>query len=246
LILGCFSMVKPVKVFSVIRGFLFATRLYNRFKHGIDAWFDMRKHVNLQTFKVVFDVGANVGQSSQKISLAFPKAEAYCFEPIQNTFFKLKQNTKDMPRVHCFNIALGSSPGKVEVELQEKSIANSLVVKSYKPCKKTETVRVDTLDRFCDEHGIDCIDFLKIDTEGYDLEVLKGAENMLTSCKVNFIQVEAGMDSTDKEYVPFQAFIKHLESKGYFLFGVYDQTLTHSPEPRLNFCNAIFVRSSLS
>ena len=57
----------------------------------------------------------------------------------------------------------------------------------------TETVDIVTLDEFCQTKRIDQINYLKIDTEGGDLEVLKGAANMLTEQRIDFVEVEAGI-----------------------------------------------------
>jgi len=200
--------------------------------------------VSSHEFKVAFDVGANVGQSVYRIFRAFPHADIYCFEPILSTFNQLKINVKRMTRVQCFQLALGSSKGTTQVVLQNSSLINSLARTIEANAKKDlnlETVQIDTLDRFCDEHKVKHIDFLKIGTEGFDLEVLKGGEQMLTSGRVTFVQVEAGISYTNKEHIPLQQFRQYLEERGYVLFGVYEQTLEWTGELRLKFCNPVFV-----
>jgi FkbM family methyltransferase len=195
-------------------------------------------------FKVVFDVGANVGQSLYRISHAFPYADIYCFEPILSTFNQLRENTSKMTRVQCFHLALGSSSGTTQVVLQNSSLINSLVRTIRESSHKDlniETVHIDTLDRFCDRHNVEHIDYLKIDTEGFDLEVLKGGNQMLACGRVTFIQVEAGISYTNKEHIPLQQFRQYLEEKGYHLFGIYEQTLEWTGELRLMFCNPVFV-----
>ena len=58
---------------------------------------------------------------------------------------------------------------------------------------KTENVKVITLDKFCAEQNIERINDLKVDTEGSDLDVLLGANEMLTNQKIDLVQVEAGL-----------------------------------------------------
>jgi FkbM family methyltransferase len=217
------------------------------FPHGFDVFFDIRKLMYSQQFNVVFDVGANEGQSLYRISHAFPRASIYCFEPVRGTFNKLRNNTKRMNRVQCFPVALGSVIGTKQVRLRGCSLLNSLSRK-FEPISRkdlnVETVRIDTLNNFCKEHSIGQIDYLKIDTEGFDLEVLKGGYGLLSSGRILFIQVEAGLSFANEEHIPFQVLRKYLEDKNYVLFGIYDQTLEWSGDSRLNFCNAVFLRST--
>ena len=102
-------------------------------------------------------------------------------------------------------------------------------------------VDIETIDSFSRARGIEEIDYLKIDTEGYDLEVLRGTEQMLNSRRVGFVQVEAGMNPLNRKHVPLAEFVAYLEPKGYLPFGVYEQHLEWSGEPRLRLCNAVFV-----
>ena len=220
------------------------SHFYRFAPHGFNILFDIKKHLSPNKIKVVFDVGANIGQSVYRIFHAFPYAETYCFEPVLSTFNQLKENTKRMTNVQCYQLALGSRKEIASVVLDKFSVFNSIEKKiETDSCKNLniEKVHVDTLNRFCDEHNIENIDYLKIDTEGFDLEVLKGGQKMLDSGRITFIQVEAGMSYTKTEHVPFQQFRLYLENKGYVLFGIYDQILEWNCELRLNFCNAVFV-----
>jgi len=106
--------------------------------------------------------------------------------------------------------------------------------------KDVELAEMRTLVSFCQEQGIGEIDFLKIDTEGYDLEVLKGAEQMLDSHQISFIQVEAGMNPSNKKHVSLEKFKEYLEPKEYLLFGIYEQASEKS-NVFLRRCNALFV-----
>ena len=88
----------------------------------------------------------------------------------------------------------------------------------------TETITLTTLDIYCEERGIEEIGLLKIDTEGFDLEVLKGGAEMLKHQRVSFIQTEAGMTRFNTKHVPFHDQQQVLAEMGYVLFGIYDQT----------------------
>ncbi len=87
----------------------------------------------------------------------------------------------------------------------------------------TEEVNVLTLDSFWQDRNINHISYLKIDTEGGDLNVLKGGEKLLAEQRIDFVEVEAGMNAYNKRHVPFETLKSYLEAKNYFLFGIYEQ-----------------------
>jgi methyltransferase FkbM-like protein len=101
--------------------------------------------------------------------------------------------------------------------------------------------RLDTLYR--DRH----INYLKIDTEGSDLEILEGADQLLTDHRIDVMELEAGIQrtSTSKRLVPFVDFMDHLEPYGYYLFGFYEQTFDWPRGLlRLRRSNLLFVSGS--
>jgi FkbM family methyltransferase len=70
------------------------------------------------------------------------------------------------------------------------SLSSAIFSEVYRVKTKSETIDLTTVDEFCRLNHIDCIDLLKIDVEGYELNVLKGAKGMLNSRRVRFIQFE--------------------------------------------------------
>ena len=86
-----------------------------------------------------------------------------------------------------------------------------------------EPVEVVTLDEACSARRIQHVSYLKIDTEGGDLNVLKGGERLLRSQQIDFVEVEASMHTGNRRHVPFESLKEYLESHGYLLFGIYAQ-----------------------
>src|SRR5262249_54865627 len=107
---------------------------------------------------------------------------------------------------------------------------------------RTEEVEMDTIDRICQQSAVERVSYLKIDTEGGDLDVLKGAEQMLSSQRVHLVEVEAGMNCRNRRHVPFEALKDHLERRNYFVFGIYEQMCEWpTMEAHLRRVNAVFV-----
>ena len=217
---------------------------YSIMKHvpqGFEFYFDLRKYRSDYHPKVVFDVGANTGQTVIKWNRFFPKAKYYCFEPVSGTMETLKKNTAGLKNIQYCQYALGAEKKQAEISLFNDSSLNSLSEGLKDSAAKTEIVQINTLDAFCQTESVGYIDVLKIDTEGFDIEVLKGATSMLQGHKITFIQVEAGMNPHNKLHVPLQDFVDYLTPFGYVLFGIYEQHLEWTGEKRLSFSNPVFI-----
>ena len=217
---------------------------YSIMKHvpqGFEFYFDLRKYQPDYYPKVVFDVGANMGQTVLKWNRFFPNATYHCFEPVAQTMDILKQNTAKLKNVQYHQYALGADRNQAEIVLCNDSSLNSFVDIVREMGERTEAVQIYTLDEVCEKESIHYVDVLKIDTEGFDIEVLKGATGMLRQHNITFIQVEAGMNPHNKLHVPLQAFVDYLTPFGYVLFGIYEQHLEWTGEKRLSFCNPVFI-----
>jgi FkbM family methyltransferase len=229
---------------------LTGTHIYREMPRGIDVFHDLAKRVRGYRADVVFDIGANVGQSALQFLANLPDAHIYCFEPVSDTFRTLQTNLNGRNRVECFQLAFGSSSNTGEMILQGNSEMHFLLGQSSESPEEagvqTETVEVVSLDDFCSSRNVDHISYLKIDTEGGDLDVLNGAQRMLIEQRVAFVQVEAGMNPTNTRHVPFESLKALLESHGYFLFGIYEQVNERpTAKPHLRRTNPVFISRRL-
>ena len=191
---------------------------------GGNPFFDMRSLVTSDRM-VVLDVGANVGQSVERFRSWFPEATVHSFEPSPSTFSELTRNTARYPNVHRWNCALGAR--QAELELRENTLSEW---SSFLPpgstgwgeVVRTTTVPVTTVDEFCRQNSIEKIDVLKSDTQGYDLEVFKGAGEMFSRnavtciyCEIIFSDLYAGVPSFGELY-------DFLTRSGFVLVSFYD------------------------
>lgn len=81
---------------------------------GRDPFLDMRKLSERGRRLVVFDVGANVGQSVTRFRSTFDNPIIHAFEPGRDAFFELRHRTANIPDLHLNNVALGSQSGVTE------------------------------------------------------------------------------------------------------------------------------------
>lgn len=183
----------------------------------------------------IFDVGANVGQSALEYVRQFPAADILCFEPIAATFTTLSKRIAGT-NARAYQLALSDRDGGAQMRVNANSELSSLDEGG------NETVQLRTLDSFCAAEGVDHISLLKIDTEGHDLAVLRGAKGMLSRATIDIVQVEAGMNPGNNVHVPFDALRTELERHGYRLFGIYSQVREWpTRQPQLRRTNPAFI-----
>ena len=109
---------------------------------------------------------------------------------------------------------------------------------------RSETVTIDTLDNYCAGNAIAGIYLLKIDTEGYEIEVLEGARQNLGVGSIGAVFCEVGFSSKNRRNTPLHAVTENLMEQGYFFYGLYDVTHYENRAMGESFGNALFVRQA--
>lgn len=152
---------------------------------------------------LVLDVGANKGQFVRSLRSMGYKGEVISFEPMPTTFGALKLLSDRDPLLRCYNFGLGGCNGEMELNVHRSSDLNSLLPMTnlgesrYNLNSERVKVSIRRLDDVLDElgdgwsHSANRNVFLKLDTQGYDLEVLKGLDRHIG--KVKMIQTEASV-----------------------------------------------------
>lgn len=145
---------------------------------------------------VVLDVGANIGDYSARLNELNPNLEIYCFEPHPRTYQKLL-SAAGPKKIKSFNLGVGRIEGTLKLYDYADNDGSSHaslyreVIEVIHHGEATEhEVQIVTLDRFATERQIDRILLLKIDTEGHELDILKGFESYIRGNKVDFIHFE--------------------------------------------------------
>jgi FkbM family methyltransferase len=194
---------------------------------------------------IILDVGANEGQSALAFRGKYPEAIIHSFEPIKSTFSELKINTAKDKRIICHNYALGAVNEEVVVNIQKFSQTNSLTGSVNIPipgCIK-ESVQVRRLSDVCAEIDLSKIDLLKTDTEGFDVNVLKGGESLLENFGIKMVLTEVGLRPDDPRHTPLSCMMNYLELYNFYLFGLYDIPMFGVGRD-LEYCNALFTLAS--
>lgn len=212
---------------------------------GHDPFRDIRRLIGDRSGATVFDIGANVGQTVQAFRKHLSSPIIYSFEPSPSVFEKLKQRTAGIPDLHLHNLALGSrSERKLFNENTQSTQASFLQVgKDYlwdgKVSRQVD-VEVESVDGYCERSGIKKIDVLKCDTQGYDLEVLKGAIHMFQQHKVHLVLVELILLELYAEMPKFEDIYGYLTAAGFSPVGFYNQFFKDS---KLGWMDGLFINS---
>jgi FkbM family methyltransferase len=194
-------------------------------KMGIDAFADIRRLLSDVSRPVVFDVGANVGQSVERLSALLPGCELYAFEPSPAVYRELERNTRRIRNVTLVNAGVGAVPGTELLLENAHSDMSSFLAPgpaTWSTVVRRTPVDVTTLTSYCREHDISRIDLLKIDTQGYDLEVLEGAVELLKAKMVRLIYAEVVFADLYEGQPSFEDIKRFLDQHAFQLVGIYN------------------------
>lgn len=210
-----------------LTGYVFVSK--RRF--GWDPWQDISALLEAVLNPVIIDAGAHTGETLTMAKRVFPAASIHCFEPDPDSFRDLSRVAANYRDVHLYQVALGDMSGSFDFFRNVESMTSSLLptamvagkteVGGLMVTRETIAVSVMTLDEFCAEHHIEHIDLLKIDCQGFDLRVLKGAQRMLREYRVALIQCEAIFDPQYTGQGWFHEILGFLTNCDYALCGIY-------------------------
>ncbi|WP_263352080.1 FkbM family methyltransferase [Acidicapsa acidisoli] len=219
------TLKKRIKEALLQRGFDFRRRQPDEMGH--DPYRDLSYLLDVATNPILFDVGANVGQTVASIHERFNSPVIHAFEPSPATFEKLKQRTNGIPNLILNNFAVGAHPDqRLLFENVHPTFSSFLPTgKDGGSRELTGQVMVDinTIDSYCHRAGITRIDVLKSDTQGFDYEVLKGAIGMLQEHRIHFLLIELQFLESYVGAPQFEEVYGFLKSLGFLPMAFYKQ-----------------------
>jgi len=178
---------------------------------------------------VIFDAGANLGQYATLANKVFSdKAYIYSFEPGKETFSQMSKNTSTIKNIQRYNFALGSFDGEATLNYDKEgsglaSVYERKLEHANISLNTKENIEIKTIDSVYLSNNITHIDFLKMDVEGHELEILKGAGDVLKDKKVSALQFEFGGANIDSRTY-FQDFF-YLLKENYRIYRVLQDGL---------------------
>ena len=202
---------------------------------------DMKFFLNGQNSPLILDVGAKTGQSVDSFTKAFPDAHLHSFEPSPTTYQRLRKHCSALQRVTMWNCGVGSRPGTLPFIENSSSTMSSFLAPSafsWGKIERTTEVEVVTLDSFASNQGIEFVHVLKSDTQGYDLEVFKGATDLMKANKIALVYFEIILSDMYKGLPSFDDVIRFLLQHNFSLVTFYE---SHFQKNLVSWTDALFI-----
>jgi FkbM family methyltransferase len=174
---------------------------------------------------IIFDVGGNVGQSIKLFRKRMPHAIIHSFEPQRSSYNVMCRKFGSDDKTVLINNAVGSVVGSAEFNENAQSVMSSILKlgkDGWGTIISRSNVDVITVDEYCRQNKIDHIDVLKSDTQGYDFEVFKGAENMIRNNKIKMIYFEFILSDMYENRPSFTSIFQYLIDNNFRLVNIYD------------------------
>lgn len=173
--------------------------------------------------RTVVDVGANKGRAARRFRRLFPRARVYCVEPIPRLCRRLEQWAETQGgAVEVFELALARAPSEQPLYVHRQSdILSTLAAPApgeaalYEPIP----VRVETLDRLTEELSLEPDVLVKLDTEGLDLEVIRGGEETLGRAAAIIVEAAFYPNAAGEGAPTFEDIAGALRDLGYVYRG---------------------------
>jgi FkbM family methyltransferase len=191
---------------------------------------------------VILEAGAHIGRDTMKMATLWPSGTIYAFEPVPELYAQLLERTKERSNVICDSRALSNENGTATffVSSGATTAASSLLEPHEYRIQRPEvqfhptTVTTITLDSWAAENGVKNIDFMWLDMQGSELNVLKAASTMLPT--VQAILIEVNLTERFKGNPSYEEVKAWLEAHGF--------TLAAQDAPKHNKINLFFIREA--
>jgi len=216
---------------------LFSIRLSRVYEAASPNFDDNIEFIIKKKNPIIFDVGANIGQSIDRFKKLFPNSIIHSFEPQQEIFKILKKKYGNDKNVILNNFALGTKKDNKKLYVGAKSGTSSfskfrsntewikqraaeLGIKPKQYLKHVENVKINTLDNYIIKNKISKIDLLKLDAETHEDKILSGLKKNLN--KVNLIECEVHLGDNYSRYLKFYDIEKILNPNRFRLVGIFN------------------------
>jgi FkbM family methyltransferase len=208
-------------------------RVMTRYLVSTDVCEKFREFARIRPIQTILDIGANVGFLSILLSTAFPKASIYAMEPSLINCEYLRHNCKEFPNVSIIKKGAYNKAGHARLASPSedqrhiaKWNANTGQLSLYGRGTDEESVELVRIDDLFDN-----VDFIKIDVEGAELDVLRGGERLLVECRP-ILLIELRDDTQCMAGRSAAHVTSYLKNLGYTVSGCFEQDVIFTHRER--------------
>ncbi len=156
----------------------------------------LNENPELKKSAVIYDIGSNIGTWTLLAKSLFPSAEVHAFEPLNIHIEKFEANTKKIQQVYMHPFCLGDENTNSVINVSSFSDSSSLLNATQLEFKEfgikkasEEKVQIKRLDNLIEDKKLPVPDIMKLDVQGFELEVLKGAGKYLSEADYLIVEV---------------------------------------------------------
>jgi FkbM family methyltransferase len=213
---------------------------------GHDLGRDLRLVIGSQPGRVCFDVGAHVGDFVDLLRDCLVTPQVHAFEPAPDALRQLRARHGRSPGVIIVPAGLSDQTGRLQFNVFDNQTLNSFLPmaegagRTFGGAEQTARIEAPVLrlDDYAAEAGVDRIDLLKIDTQGYELHVLRGASGLLAGGRVGAVLVELNFMPLYAGQVWAHEVIAHLHQFNLHPVDFYEKCRLN---PFIGWCTALFA-----
>lgn len=229
---------KGILNFLASRGYFITPQAH--LPHGVSLHSDLEKLGWATNDKrVIFDVGANIGEFTNDLVQRFQKSIYHCFEPDPRLYKQLSNRFLGNDHIFIVQKGCGESEQTETLFLNENSTINSIVPRNFQKntTVRTETIDIITLSNYLENTGLEKIDLLKIDVEGFEMQVLRGLKEHIA--RVSLVLVESRFSDYTLSGTRFEQINDFMTQNGFEFFCLYDYTAPQ--KQRFDYGDVLFV-----
>jgi len=216
---------KSIKLINSLK----SITLISGLKWGIVATTEHIPVLNsLKNLQTIIDIGANKGQFSLAVKSIYPKAKIFSFEPLTNPANKFKKLFKNNKKINFFQSAIGTKKDLVDIYVSKRDDSSSLlkigknqttIFPGTKESHK-EKIKIAPLSYYLNKDDLHQPSLMKIDVQGFELEVIKGCQDLLIN--IDYIYVECSFVELYEGQALADQIISFLENYKFKLIGIYN------------------------
>lgn len=192
----------------------------------------------------IFDCGANIGFVTHKFHTLFPNCNVFAFEPNPVIFEKLNQFYSQNNHIHCFNLGISDSSGKLLFNINKNSGTSSFLNPNEYHKNNiasrnitVKEVKVTSIDDIMKSNNVNFIDVLKLDIEGFEIKALEGIKNL--EDKVALIFAEVNLIPTYEGQPLIEDVISYARRQGFNVVNFYG--INENKNRQASITNLLFI-----
>lgn len=215
-----------------------------------DAYEMLARFIPRDSDAVFVDAGACYGAASERLLHVFPNATVHAFEPLPGPWPDLSRRAGALPGLRPVRAALGSITGEIELRCNVEVGTSSRFAPTDRylaywgdKLRAASVARAPcwSLDDWAADNGVDRVDAIKIDVQGMELDVLRGADRLLRESVVG-VYSEAQLTPLYEGAATFSDIDLFLRDRGFALHQI-NEIFSNGPERQSTCCDATWVRA---